>query len=166
MLDTGWSEVQLVRLDDIYPGWGGLDAGSAHIRDHVLVPLAACDGSARPRWRRWDWLSQGPAEWHDLDPARPVVIEGCGALSRSNRVLAEVGVWVEMDEPTRKLRALARDGETYGPHWDRWAAQEDAFIAREQPTGIADHVVHGDFESLGRLAGSLIERYARAARPD
>jgi uridine kinase len=131
-------DATLIRLDDIYPGWDGLEAGSRHIHDQVLEPLA----SGRPaRWRRWDWSAGVPAEWHDVDATRPLIIEGCGALSRANRALADVGIWVELDEATRKRRALARDGEAYAPYWDRWAAQEAAFIAREHPQALADRVV-------------------------
>lgn len=126
---------QLVRLDDIYPGWGGLEAGSRHVRDFIL--------SASPRWQRWDWEDGTPAEWHVLDPSRPIIVEGCGALSRANRALAHYGIWVELDEPIRKARALARDGEAYAPHWDEWAAQEAAFIEREKPQELADQVVEG-----------------------
>ena len=128
----------LIRLDDIYPGWDGLHAGSQHIHDHVLQPLAA---GRRARWRRWDWNADAPAEWHDVDATRPLIIEGCGALSRANRALADVGIWVELDDVTRKRRALARDGEAYAPYWDRWAAQEAAFIAREHPQTLADRRV-------------------------
>jgi uridine kinase len=127
---------QLVRLDDIYPGWGGLEAGSRHVHDYVL-------GASGPRWQRWDWVDGAPAEWHVLDPSRPIIIEGCGALSRANRALADYGIWVELDEPTRKARAMARDGDAYAGHWDEWAAQEQAFIDREHPRDLADQVVEG-----------------------
>lgn len=128
--------LQLVRMDDLYAGWDGLEAGSRHVHDYLLA------ASAR-RWQRWDWAAGEPAEWHVLDPSRPVLIEGCGALSRENRALAAYAIWVELDEPTRKARALARDGELYAPHWDDWAAQEEAFIARENPRALADIVVDG-----------------------
>ena len=141
-------EATLIRLDDIYPGWNGLDAGSEHLHDRVLEPLAT---GRRARWRRWDWSADAPAEWHDVDPTRPLIIEGCGALSRANRALADAGIWVELDEfaqfasdldeATRKRRAMARDGDAYAPYWDRWAAQEAAFIAREHPQDLADRVV-------------------------
>jgi uridine kinase len=127
---------QLVRLDDIYPGWGGLEAGSRHVHDYVL-------SASGPRWQRWDWSDNTPAEWHVLDPSRPIIVEGCGALSRANRALADYGIWVELDEATRKARALARDGDAYAPHWDEWAAQEQAFIDRENPRALADQVVEG-----------------------
>jgi len=125
---------QLVRLDDLYPGWDGLDAGSVMVYSDVL---------RASRWRRWDWVTGGPAEWHDLDSHLPLVIEGCGALSRASRALAGYGIWVELDEPTRKARALARDGDAYAPHWDRWAEQERVFFARERPDLLADLILMG-----------------------
>lgn len=132
-LVDGWSGAQLVRLDDLYPGWDGLDAGSAAVpgilRDH--------------RWRAWDWAHDAPGGWHELDPTRPLVIEGIGSLSRASRPLADAALWVDLDDASRKRRALARDGEAYAPHWDRWAAQEDAFIAREHPRELADAVIDG-----------------------
>ena len=123
---------QLVRLDDVYPGWDGLEAGSESVRTDILLAH---------QWQRWDWALDAPAEWHKLDPGRPLVIEGSGSLSRANRELATSAVWVELDEPTRRARALARDGASYEPHWDDWAAQEQRFFDRERPDLLADHVI-------------------------
>ena len=64
---------QLVSLDDLYPGWDGLAAGSAAVHETVL---RAVD----PGWRRWDWASSREAEWHPVDPELPIVIEGCSPL--------------------------------------------------------------------------------------
>jgi uridine kinase len=129
-------QLQLVRLEDMYPGWDGLAAASHMAHDEILA-------ADRPRWQRWDWERAEPAEWHELDPERGIVIEGCGALSRANRALATLGIWIELDAATRKERALARDGDTYAPYWDRWADQEDDFIAAESPIDLADLVVPG-----------------------
>lgn len=127
-------DAQLVRLDDFYPGWDGLDAGSRMVVDDVLDPES-------PGWRGWAWEHDRPASWHPLDPLRPLVIEGCGALSRASRARATLAVWVELDARTRKARALARDGDGYAPYWDRWSAQEDAFIDREHPQALADLII-------------------------
>lgn len=124
-------EFQLVRLDDLYPGWDGLDAGSA------AVPAIIRDR----RWQSWDWSRDRPGVWHELDGSRPLIIEGVGAISAASRPLADVAIWVELDDVTRKKRALARDGGTYAPHWERWAAQEAAFIAREDPQSLASVIV-------------------------
>jgi gluconate kinase len=127
---------QLVSLDDLYPGWGGLEAGSAAVATELLR-------DTDPGWRRWDWDAARVAEWHPLDPALPLVVEGCGALSRAARARATFGVWVELDAVERKRRALDRDGEVYAPHWDEWARQEAAFWAREHPWELADAVWAG-----------------------
>jgi uridine kinase len=134
LLVAAWPGAQLVRLDDLYPGWNGLEAGSALVHTRVLGEL---------RWQRWDWAANQPAEWHTLDPTRPIVVEGCGALSIENRRVATLGLWVDLDDATRKARALARDGASYAPHWDEWAAQEEIFIARESPRERADAIING-----------------------
>lgn len=124
---------QLVRLDDVYPGWDGLESGSA------AVPRIL----SNRRWRRWDWATGSLAEVHDLDPDRPLIVEGVGALSRASKPLADLALWVELDGATRKRRALERD-DYYAAYWDRWAAQEEVFIARESPRSLADAVVDGN----------------------
>jgi len=129
-------DAQLVRLDDLYPGWDGLQAGSAAVHETVLR-------NADAGWTGWDWAAGRAADWHPVDPDRPLVIEGSGALSRANRARATLGIWVELDPVERKRRALARDGGAYAPHWDRWAAQESAFRASEHPERLADVVWPG-----------------------
>lgn len=124
---------QLLRLDDLYPGWDGLEAASAQVAEIVRTH----------RWRAWDWAHDRPGHWHDLDPTRPLVIEGVGALTRQSKPLAATSIWVSLDDDTRKARALARDGEAFAPHWDRWARQELALIARESPEQLADLVIDG-----------------------
>ncbi len=133
-LSAVWPDLQLVRLDDVYPGWDGLEAASRQVVDHMLAPHD-------PGWRRWDWAHDAPADWVPLDPARPRAIEGVGALTRASSALATFTIWVELDDVTRKRRALERDGDTYVPHWDRWAAHEERFIARENPRSLADLVI-------------------------
>ncbi|MDO9398261.1 MAG: ATP-binding protein [Herbiconiux sp.] len=138
---SGWVGADtpaILHLDDVYPGWDGLEAASMHVTEQVLQPLRA----GRPaRWRRWDWVAEQPAEWHEVDPAHPLIIEGCGALSRRNAALADLAVWVECDEVERKHRALTRDGELYAREWDRWEAQWQLFVARERPRTLATMVV-------------------------
>jgi hypothetical protein len=133
----------------VYPGWGGLAVGSALVHGVILT---------EHRWQRWDWHTNELADWNDLDPKRPLIIEGCGALSEANRASSDFGIWVEFDDERRKRRALDRDGDWFIPHWDEWAAQENAFIARENPVAVADCVVRGDAplrESVDLLRGSL-----------
>ncbi len=127
---------QLVNMDAFYPGWGGLEVGSAMVRGSVLDP-------EKPGFRRWDWKKREPAEWHKLRADKPIVIEGSGALSEANREVADYGIWIQLDPAERKRRAIARDGAMYLEHWDRWAQQEIAFFLRERPDVLADTVVDG-----------------------
>lgn len=147
-LVDGWPGSQLVRLDDLYPGWDGLDEGSGVVASILTTA----------RWREWDWAAGRPGAWHELDASAPIVIEGVGAISRESRRLADVAVWVELDDATRKVRALQRDGDAYAPFWDRWAAQEKRFMARENPRVLASMVVDGAETS------SILESVTRATR--
>ena len=135
---------QLVRLDDVYPGWDGLDAASE------AVPGILESHS----WRRWDWVTSRPAELRTLDQERPIVVEGVGALSRASKPLADYGLWVELDDAARKRRALARD-DYFAPYWERWAKQEQRFIARENPRALADAVVDGSAVTAFSLEWTL-----------
>jgi gluconate kinase len=128
-------KAQHVPLDEFYPGWGGLEVGSAMVRG-VLDP-------ANPGYRRWDWKKNQPAEWHKVRGDRDIVIEGSGCMSRANRALATFGVWVRLDHAERKQRALSRDGETIHQNWERWTVQEQAFFIRERPDTLADAIVDG-----------------------
>ena len=141
MLVERWpisGRVQLVALDSIYPGWDGLRDGVDRALDGVLRPHGRGDLG---EWRRWDWEHGVEAESHAVDPALGVLIEGSGILTPATAAIADVRVWLESAEPGRKARALDRDGDTYRPHWDRWAAQEKAHIARDDPRALATRVV-------------------------
>jgi uridine kinase len=137
-LRLAWAASAVIRLDDIYPGWDGLAWTIDHVRNALLEPRAA----GRPgRWRSWDWTTSAPADWHDVHPEQRLIIEGVGALTAASRALADLGIWVDTPDIERKQRALLRDGDTYQPHWDRWAAQEGDFLARYDPRSVADWIV-------------------------
>lgn len=137
-LQLAWDSSVVIRLDDIYPGWDGLAWTVDHIRTALLEPRAA---GRTGRRRSWDWTTGAPADWRDVEPRQRLIVEGVGALTAANRALADVGIWVDTPDVERKRRALLRDGDTYRPHWDRWAAQERVFIARYDPRSVADWIV-------------------------
>ncbi|MGC0370648.1 hypothetical protein [Microbacterium sp. SLBN-111] len=134
----GRGRVQLVALDDLYPGWGGLAEGAEYARESILLPHAKGGVGI---WQRWDWEAGERAEAHAVDPSLPLVVEGSGVLTPAAAKLADVGVWVDAPDGSRKDRALRRDGDTYRPHWERWAAQEDAHLAEHEPQALASLVV-------------------------
>jgi hypothetical protein len=139
-LVAGWplrGRVQVVALDSLYPGWDGLEDGAAIARDSILIPHAR---GLVGVWQRWDWDASEPAEAHAVDPSLPLIVEGSGILDARTARLADVRVWLDSPAASRKRRAIARDGETYRPHWDRWAEQEDRHVARDTPERLATHV--------------------------
>ncbi len=50
-------------------------------------------------------------------------------------------VFVEADRALRMSRGIARDGEDYRPHWERWAEQESRLYAADRTRERADLVV-------------------------
>ncbi|MDJ0349246.1 ATP-binding protein [Cryobacterium sp. PH29-G1] len=121
----------LVRLDDIYPGWQGLDAAIEQVYTRLLAPRRA---GLPGQWQRFDWVRGEPAEWNRVDPQHPLVLEGCGALASAHEAVSDVRVWIDADDTLRKRRALDRDGELYRPYWDRWQAQWESYVVRETPS--------------------------------
>lgn len=128
----------MVSLEDLYGGWDGLENGIDLLVREVLEPLAAGRAARVPRY---DWIAGRWAEPVVLDPPELLIVEGVGAGARRAAVYESVLVWLEAPLSVRKKRALDRDGETFAPHWDRWAAQEDAMLARERTPERADLVL-------------------------
>lgn len=129
--------VQLVALDSLYPGWDGLEDGVIAARGSILAPHAR---GMIGVWQRYDWQNDEYAEANAVDPALPLIVEGSGIITPVTARLADVRVWLEAPPTSRKHRALARDGDTYRPHWDRWAEQEEKHLQRDEPTSQATHV--------------------------
>ena len=112
-LVAGW---QVLHLDDWYPGWDGLEAGVGIAR-RIAADLRAGRASS---YEAWDW-ENGTTGATIRVPLAPTIIEGCGAIEAE----ADLAVWIaDPGEDERRHRALARDGQTYAPHWQRWADQD------------------------------------------
>ena len=128
----------IARIDDVFPGWDGLAAGVALFTEHVLEPLSHGEEGLLPTW---DWAADRAGARRPVPVTDVLVVEGCGVLVAPASRYADVAVWVEASDDVRRRRALARDGETYAPHWERWAAQERALYAADPPMARADLVL-------------------------
>ena len=112
-LVDGW---QVLHLDDWYPGWDGLEAG-ADIARRIATDLR---GGRASSYEAWDW-ENGTTGATIRVPLVPTIIEGCGAIEAE----ADLVIWIaDPGEDERRNRAFARDGQTYAPHWQRWADQD------------------------------------------
>ena len=112
-LVNGW---QVLHLDDWYPGWDGLEAG-ADIARRIAADLR---GGRASSYEAWDWENGATGATIPV-PLAPTIIEGCGAIEAE----ADLTICIaDPGEEERRHRALARDGQTYAPHWQRWARQD------------------------------------------
>jgi len=124
----GWP-VQIVSLDDVYPGWHGLATAAAAV-PRMLAPVGA-------GYRRYDWAQGRQTDWVDLDPTAPIIVEGAGAITPSSAPTATLRVWVDGAEAVRRQAVVNRDGPVED-WWDDWSAQETAHIEVDGPIAMAD----------------------------
>lgn len=126
--------VDVLHLDELYPGWDGLHAG-LETYTQELLPALARDGHVT--WTPWNWYTSRHDAPRTLGPADVIIIEGVGAGHPAARPHLAGTLTLTLDTATRKQRALARDGATYAPHWDTWAAQEEQLpTASDGPNDI------------------------------
>ena len=78
-----------------------------------------------------------------MEPAPLLVLEGVGSGASRFADLVTVLVWIEAGHDVRLERGLARDGEAFAPHWERWAADEAVLFARERTRERAHVVLDG-----------------------
>ncbi|MFJ6000812.1 aminodeoxychorismate synthase component I [Arthrobacter sp. NPDC092385] len=132
--------VSLFHLEDIYPGWDGLDDGIARYVERVLRPLRA---GREARWNAWDWGRGQDGAERTTTAAEIVLLEGVGAAAAAARSFLDAVIWIEADPEVRHRTAIERDGDTYAPFWHRWADQESRWLADDDPGAVADVVVQG-----------------------
>lgn len=130
-----------IHMDAIYPGWDGLAEAPGLLVDQVLRPLA----EGRPAaYRRWSWEHGRWAESHAVAPEPVLIVEGVGSAAAACAAFLSVVVWIEAPPEERQRRGLERDGETYRPHWQRWARQEQDMFASDRTHERADVRLDGD----------------------
>lgn len=130
-------DATLLHMDDLYAGWSGLEAGvtqASRIADAVAI--------RRPvTYAPWNWHRSDREYAVEVAQRPTLIIEGVGSGARPVRGWASLVVWVDADEDVRKRRALARDGDSFAPHWKAWAAQEHVHFLRERTRERADLVL-------------------------
>ncbi|WP_256838757.1 NUDIX domain-containing protein [Ornithinimicrobium faecis] len=129
----------VVHMDDFYPGWDGLAEAVDLVTDQVLEPLARGERAA---YRVWDWATGDWGRTAAVPTTDLLVLEGCGSSVGRAGDHAAVRVWVDADEQVRHQRGIERDGDTFAPHWDRWAAQEQALFGAAGTAQRADITLH------------------------
>lgn len=132
----GESAPRVIHMDDLYPGWDGLQAGADYLQRFILNPLSKNEIA---HWQEFNWSKNERDVWREFAGGTPLIIEGCGSLNQQSAPMADVKIWLEVDETTRHQRWLEREGSNQ--HWAEWAAQELDFYAREKSAQLADKFI-------------------------
>ncbi|MHA7223376.1 aminodeoxychorismate synthase component I [Arthrobacter sp. RHLT1-20] len=146
-------KVSLFHLEDIYPGWNGLAAGIERYVSTVLAPLRRGESA---EWVSWDWNAHYDGETRTTRPSEIVLVEGVGAAAEAARPYVDAVIWADAPEQDRRSRALARDGDSYAPFWEQWAAQEQEWLAAD------DVPAHADVRVLNTADGAAPEEVLQA----
>ncbi|MFM8560512.1 MAG: hypothetical protein ACKOB9_00230 [Solirubrobacterales bacterium] len=125
-------------LENLSPGWDGLEEGARLAAEELVVPAAAGEVAVVPQW---DWVAMRPAEPLVVEPPEFLVISGTGSGSLAAAPHLALVAWMELGDSERRRRALERDGEIFASHWLQWGAQVEAHLERERTRERADVVV-------------------------
>ena len=136
---------RIVQLDDLYPGWEGLAAGSVYARERILEPISA---GKEASWQIWDWeqgcrgaTGEAGNGFREFSGGTALIVEGCGVLSKASALMASLRLWIEADSTKRRQRFSERDKGKFDEYWGVWDAQEDEFYGAEKSRELAELVI-------------------------
>jgi uridine kinase len=135
----GESAPRVIHMDNIFEGWDGLALGSDYMVRFILQPLARQETAS---WQDWSWVKNQRSSWREFSGGTPLIVEGCGSLTERSKEHADISIWLEASEETRRERWIQR--ERHLEKFDFWAAQELDFYAREKSKSLADLVIKTD----------------------
>ena len=119
----------------------GRDFDWERLRDQVLIPLKE---KRSTRYQRYDWKTDGLAEWHTISNSDLVLVEGIYTIRRELTDLYDLKIWVECPRVIRLARGIARDGEKARSVWEQdWMPKEDNYVKTHLPRESADLFVNG-----------------------
>lgn len=146
LFQDGESAPRLIAMDDLYPGWEGLRAGSNYLNQNVLNMISQRKTAS---YQIWDWghgQRGNPEEpgngWREFSGGTPLIIEGCGSISRFSQELSSLSIWIDCELEVRKARLGNRDGGKFDQYWAIWAAQEDEFYESENSKALASYLLY------------------------
>ena len=135
----GESAPRVIHMDNIFEGWDGLALGSDYLVRFILQPLSRRETAS---WQDWSWVKNQRSSWREFSGGTPLIVEGCGSLTERTKEHADISIWLEASEETRRARWIQR--ERHLDKFDFWAAQELDFYAREKSQSLADLVIKTD----------------------
>jgi uridine kinase len=118
---------------------GGWDR--ERLRADILEPLLRDEPG---RYRRYDWVGDRLAEWHDVPVGGTVLVEGVSSLGDELGAYWDFAIWVDAPYDVRLERGIQRDGEAMRGTWTEvWMPAEQAYFDAQRPDRKADAIVDG-----------------------
>ncbi|WP_026529325.1 aminodeoxychorismate synthase component I [Haematomicrobium sanguinis] len=148
-------------LEDTYQGWTGLQAGI----DVFTTAISNLANRRSAHWPTWDWERNIPGPERVTAPADIIIAEGVGASAALDILPAPDALLITLNASPdfRKRRALERDGDTFRPFWDTWAAEEDAFFSRGPRQSTTAMLTLSADHPVWRGAGTEMKNIADSA---
>jgi uridine kinase len=120
----------VIHMDDLYEGWNSpLSDELFHrvVRD-IIEPFRQHTTLVFATWN-WETNTWNPTV--QRTPPRCLIIEGVGAGARHIREVADVSVWLDLDDETGAVRVINRDGEVSRPHIEAWLKHQRTHFAQD-----------------------------------
>ena len=121
--------------------------------EQVLKPLEANQSA---RYQRYDWDEQQLAEWVTIPPSDYLILEGVSSSRLAFDSYLAFRIWVDTNREVRLARGIERDGEAMREQWGLWMADEDAYVASDDPVGRADLVILGESDVPHDVATEIV----------
>ena len=119
---------EVVHMDDLYEGWGGLLAARDVVVHDLLEPLVA---GGRARYRHFDWEQNSYTHTVEVPRVSVILLEGCGSAPPEVDALASLVLFIDAPDDLRLARGLARDGVAARAPWLAFMADEEQMAQRD-----------------------------------
>ena len=130
---------RVISMDDLYPGWGGLNEGALYLLQQILIPLSK---NQTAYWQRYNWQTESREQsLTSFQGGTPLIIEGCGAISLASSELADYTIWLSAPKDVRRKRFSLRDGGAYDQYFEKWSEQEDEFYKTHKSEQLANLLI-------------------------
>jgi hypothetical protein len=116
------------------------------MRRWLLEPLATGHPAGH---YRYDWTRGTYGAWRPVAPGGVLLVEGVGSGAAAFAPYRGLLIWVQAPDDVRRARAIRRDGPALARQWQRWADQEERYLAADDPRGHADLIVDTPMIDIG-----------------
>ena len=119
------------------------------VASEIIMPwLAGKNVSYRPT----GWIKEERPGSIDVDPQKPLIIEGMGACRKNLRAFATFSIWVDTEPDVARARVIERDLakgdnggtlESVAEFTDWWDSVLEPLFVKEEPWKHADVIING-----------------------